>query len=178
MKKTLLFLLLTSALLINVSAQSQKVKFSIGPEVSLPTFSGITSSGSGGGISIDHFFSKKLAGFIGISVNHFKGGVADIFKNDTINGFTVMPILAGAKYFFTDKFYASGSAGIIVGIRNAGNHLALSPGAGILIPVSATSAFDLGVKLIGVPTGYSFSENSFLNKGGYSFLTFRIAYVF
>jgi hypothetical protein len=159
-------------------AQHKKLNFSIGPEVSVPTFSGITSPGIGGSISLEHFFSGKIAATIDISYNYFKGNVFDFFKQDTINGFSVMPVLVGGKYFFTDKFYISGAAGLIIGLHNAGNHLALSPGAGFLIPVSASSKIDLGVNLTGVPVGYSFSENSFLNKGGYSFLSFRIAYVF
>ena len=158
--------------------RSKKLKFSIGPEFSVPTFSGITSSGVGGGISLEHFFNKKIAGTIDISYNYFKGNVFDFYKHDTLNGFSIMPVLAGGKYFFTNKFYISGAAGLIIGLHNAGNHLALSSGTGWLIPVSANSKIDLGVKLTGVPAGYSFPENSFLNRGGYSFLTFKIAYVF
>ena len=89
-----------------------------------------------------------------------------------------MPVLPGVKYFVTDKFYASGALGIVIGIHNAANHFALSPGIGLLVPISEKSKIDLGLKLTGVPRGYSFSENIFLNKGGYSYLTFRIAYVF
>lgn len=159
-------------------AQSGGIKFSIGPEICLPTYAGITSNGIGGGVTLDYFLNKKIAVTGGISFDHFKGDVFDNFKNDTINGFSVMPVLIGVKYFVIHSFYVSGSAGVIVGLHNAGNHLALSPGAGIEIPVSAKAGFDVGVKLIGVPTGYSFSENSFLNKGGYSFLTLRVAYLF
>ncbi|MEP6597511.1 MAG: hypothetical protein ABJA71_16270 [Ginsengibacter sp.] len=178
MKKIYILSFFVSFFVSGLHAQSQKLTFSIGPQVSVPTFNGINSTGIGGGFSIERFFSKKLTGFIDISLNYFNGNVLDHFKNDTIKGFTVMPVLAGAIYFFTDKFYLSGAAGIVIGLHNAGNHLALSPGTGILIPISATSKIDLGLKLIGIPTGYSFSENNFLNKGGYSFLTFRIAYMF
>ena len=178
MKKTLSLLMIIFFAIRDTHAQSHKVKFAIGPEVSVPTYSGISSIGIGGGTYLEYFLNKKLAVTGDISFNYFKGNIFDFFKNDTINGFSIMPVLAGGKYFFTDKFYAAASAGLIIGLRNAGNHLALSPGAGIVIPFSETSAIDIGVKLIGVPRGYSFSENSFLNKGGYSFLTFRIAYVF
>lgn len=162
----------------SINAQSQKLKFSIGPEFLVPTFSGIPSSGVGGGICLEQFFNKKIAGAIDINFNYFRGNVFDFYKKDTIKGFSIMPVLAGGKYFFTNKFYLSGAIGLIIGLHNAGNHLALSPGTGLLIPVSATSKIDLEVNLTGVPTGYSFPENNFLNKGGYSFLTFKAAYVF
>lgn len=178
MKKTLSLLMIIFFAVSDTNAQSHKIKFAIGPEVSVPTYSGISSSGIGGGTYLEYFLNKKLAVTGDISVNYFKGNIFDFFKNDTINGFSIMPVLAGGRYFLTDKFYAGALAGLIIGLHNAGNHLALSPEAGIMIPFSSASAIDFGVKLIGVPRGYSFSENSFLNKGGYSFLTFRIAYVF
>ncbi len=159
-------------------AQRHEIKLSAGPEISIPTYSGISSGGIGGGISLDYFLTGKIALTGSISVNYFKGNVLNPFKNDTVSGFSLAPILVGGKYFFTEKFYAGGSAGLVVGLHHAANHLALSPGAGMIIPVSSTSGIDLGVRLTGVPRGYSFSENSFINKGGYSFLTFRVAYVF
>ena len=165
-------------LMISVRAQSQKLHYSIGPEFSLPTFSGISSHGGGAGAGLGYSFNKKIEGDIEISYSHFKGNVPDFFKHDTINGFSIMPILFRGKYFFGDKFYVSGAAGLVVGMHNAANHMALSPGTGVLIPVSSNSKIDLGVLLIGVPAGYSYPENNFLNRGGYSFLTFRIAYVF
>jgi hypothetical protein len=165
-------------LMISFRAQSQKVHYSIGPEFSLPTFSGIPSYGTGAGFSLGYYFNKRIEGDIGISYNYFKGNVSDVFKHDTIRSFSIMPILFRGKYFFGDKFYVSGAVGLVIGLHHAANHFALSPGTGVLIPVSAKSKIDLGVLLIGVPAGYSFSENNFLNKGGYSFITFRIAYVF
>lgn len=178
MKRILVSFLIIFSATITVHAQMHETKFSIGPEVAVPTYAGITSNGIGGGVTLEYFLNKKIAFTGGISFNHFNGDVFNNFKHDTINGFSVMPVLLGAKYFIVHSLYVSGSAGVIVGLRNAGNHLALSPGAGLEIPVSAKSGIDVGVKLIGVPTGYSFSENSFLNKGGYSFLTFRVAYLF
>jgi hypothetical protein len=178
MKKIPVLLSFMFVMLSSMYAQNKNLKFSIGPEYSVPTFSGSTSSGVGGGISLEHFFNRKIAVTIEISYNYFKGNIADFYKHDTINGFSIMPVLIGGKYFFTNKFYVSGAAGLIIGWHNAANHLGLSTGAGLLIPVSARSQIDLGVKLTGVPTGYSFPENSFLNKGGYSFITFKAAYVF
>lgn len=178
MKKILLSLFLIFSATVIVHAQVHETKFSIGPEVAVPTYAGITSNGIGGGVTLEYFLNKKVAVTGGISFNHFKGEVFNNFKHDTINGFSVMPVLFGAKYFIIHSFYVSGSAGVIVGLHNAGNHLALSPGVGIEIPVSSKTGVDVGVKLIGIPTGYSFSENSFLNKGGYSFLTCRLAYIF
>ncbi|MEO7045557.1 MAG: hypothetical protein ABI091_09655 [Ferruginibacter sp.] len=178
MKKILQILTLLIISVSNTDAQSHHVNFSIGPEYSLPTFSGISSCGIGAGISIEHFFNKRVEGVVAVSYGYFKGDVFDFYKNDTIKGFAVMPVLLGIKYFVSDKFYVSGAAGMVVGVHNAGNHLALSPGIGFLIPFSPHSKIDAGVKLIGIPRGYSFSENSFLNKGGYSYLTFKIAYIF
>ncbi len=165
-------------LLPGIYAQNKKMKFSIGPQISLPTYTGINSSGIGGGLSTEHSFNKKIGGFVDVSYNYFNGNVYDLFKHDTIKGFGIMPVFLGAKYFLTNRFYMSGAAGIVIGINNAGNHAALSPGAGLIVPISTTANMDVGVRLIAVPTGFSFPENSFLNKGGYSFLSLRIAYQF
>jgi hypothetical protein len=178
MKKIFLLLSVVITTVSSTSAQDQKIKFSAGPLLAIPTYNGITSTGIGGGAGLHYFVSKKISGIIDVSFTYFKGDVLNNFTDDTVKGFTIMPVLAGAKYFITNLFYLSASTALVIGLHNAGNHLALSPGAGIEIPVSSTSGIDLGLKLIGVPTGYSFSENSFLNKGGYSFLTFRIAYLF
>lgn len=170
---TLLFIVAVSA-----NAKSQNLNFSIGPEYSISTFKGISSNGIGGGVSIGHFFTKRVEGNISLSFNYFNGDVFNFDKTDTVVGFGIMPLLAGIKYFVTKKFYASGAMGMVIGINNAANHFALSPGIGFLYPLSQKSKLDLNVKLVGIPTGYSFSENIFLNKGGYSYLSFRVAYVF
>jgi hypothetical protein len=162
----------------NGSAQTKKINFSIGPELSVPVYRGISGTGIGGGISVGHFFNKRLEGEVAVSFNHFNGEVLNFNKTDTVAGFSVMPLLPGIKYFISRKFYASGGVGMVIGTRNAANHFALSPGLGFLFPVSCKNKLDAGVKLIGVPNGVSFPENIFLNKGGYSFVTFRVAYFF
>jgi len=178
MRKILILIVSVFVIVNNTDAQSKKINFSIGPEFSQPTFSGISGNGIGGGISIGYFFNKRIEGNVAISFNHFNSDVFNFNKTDTVNGFTIMPFLPGIKYFITDKFYASGAVGMVIGINNAANHFALSPGIGFLIPFSEKSKIDISLKLIGVPTGYSFPENIFLNKGGYSYLTFRLAYLF
>lgn len=178
MRKILILSVSIIFIISNIDAQSKKLNFSIGPEFSIPTFSGISGTGFGGGITIGHFLNKRIEGNIAISFNHFNGDVFNFDKTDTVKGFSIMPVLPGIKYFVTHKFYASGAVGMVIGIHNAANHFALSPGVGLLIPFSEKSKIDLSLKLIGVPTGYSFSENVFLNKGGYNYLTFRLAYLF
>ncbi len=161
----------------NINAQNPKVQLAIGPEFLQPTYSGISSSGIGGGVEAGYFLNKKFEININLSYHHFNGDVIDFYKKDTIHGFSIIPVLPGLKYFITKRLYANAAAGIVVGAKNAGNHFALSPSVGLLLPVSSKSAIDIGIKLIGVPLGYSFSENIFLNKGGYSYLGFRVAYV-
>ena len=171
-------LTITICAINNTHAQNKKISFSIGPEFSVATFSGISGTGIGAGITIEHFFNKRIEGNIAISFNRFNNDVFNFDKTDTLKGFSVMPVLPGIKYFITNKFYASGAIGMVIGIHNAANHFALSPGIGLLIPFSEKSKIDMNIKLIGVPAGYSFPENIFLNKGGYSYITFRVGYVF
>lgn len=162
----------------SIHAQKENLNFSIGPQYAVLTFPGIKSPAIGAGISLEHFLNRKTAETIDISYNYFKGNIINSFQHDTISGFSIMPVLAVCKYFLSDHVYISGGAGLVIGLHNAGNHAALSPGIALLVPVSLRSKIDIGVKLTGVPSGFSFSENTFLNKGGYSFLAFRGAYAF
>jgi hypothetical protein len=163
---------------VNVDAQNKKLSFSAGSEYLIPTYSGISANGYGGGFTAGFFFSRHWGGTFNVSLDHFNGRVVDLFKNDTIQGFSIMPVMPGIKYFVSHKFYLSADVGMIIGIHNAGNHFAVSPGIGVLFPVNKKSKVDFSVKLLGVPRGYTFSENTFLNGGGYSYLAFKAAYVF
>ncbi len=178
MKKIFVLILIVMLVVSNLKAQSKKTFFSIGPELSIPTFSEISGSGIGGGISIEHFFSKRIDGNLTISLVHFSNNVFNFNKSDTLKGFSVLPVLPGLKYFITERLYAGGAAGMVIGIHHAASHFALSPEIGLLFPVSAKAKIDIGAKLIGVLKNTSFPENIFLNRGGYSFVTFRAAYIF
>jgi hypothetical protein len=145
MKKILIILLIIFYAISNIDAQNKKLNFSIGPEFSVPTFSGISGTGFGGGISLELFFTKRIEGNVAISITHFNGDVFNFNKTDTVKGFSIMPVLPGIKYFVTDKFYASGAVGMVIGIHNAANHFALSPGIGLLTPFSEKSKIDLSL---------------------------------
>jgi hypothetical protein len=156
-------------------AQNSRTRFSIGPEFSLPTYKEFPSNGVGGSIAVDFRSRHRVSANIETGYNYFKGTVINEFKHDTTRGFGFVPILAGVKLSLANKYYASMRAGITLG-SSVG--FTLSPAVGVMLPNRLSPKIDLGIKLIGVPGMPSIPENTFLDRGGFSYLSFRAAIVF
>ncbi len=87
-----------------------------------------------------------------------------------------MPVLVGLRYFIWKSFYITGEAGVSIRMgHNTGTHLTLAPAAGYIIPIKK-SHIDLGIKLMNVVEGGGIPESTSLQRGGYGYWTFRIAY--
>ena len=170
--RTLFVLLVT--ICITCSLHAQRTRFTIGPEFSLPTYKELPSNGIGGSIAVEFRSKHKVSAVVETGYNYFWGKYVNVWKQDTIHGFGFAPILAGAKLTLREKYYAAMRAGLTLGKTRA---FTLSPAAGIMLPNSRTPKLDLGIRLIGVIGMPSIPENSFLDRGGFSYLNLRIAIV-
>ncbi|MEO5562194.1 MAG: hypothetical protein ABIR18_02140, partial [Chitinophagaceae bacterium] len=149
MKKNLLVFTLLFAVLY-LKAQEPKLKISINAELVVPTYAEIPSMGIGGAVNADYLLSRKVSAALTVGYDHFYGNVFDVFTDETIHGFSILPVMVGVKYYFPSQFYISGQGGMVVGLKHAGNAPALSPGIGMLLPVNGKRKIDIGLKFTGV----------------------------
>ena len=159
-------------------AQNSRARFSIGPEFSLPAYHEFPSNGYGASAGIAFRSRNRFSATIDVGYNHFKGTVINEFKQDTIRGFSFIPVLIGVKYSFGNKFYATMRGGGIYGSHNSFIGYSLSPAAGVMLPNRHNPKVDLGVRLIGAIPMPAILENTFIESGGFSYLNFRAAIVF
>lgn len=159
-------------------AQKNKLVVSAGPVLLIPTYSEINSAGFGFGADVEYKLNKKIAIASDIDINIFNSNVKNIFTNKITNGFIIMPLLVGVKWTAFKNFYFTGKTGVVAGLKNAGTNFSFSPGLGYLININGKQKLDVGLKLVGVLPMSSIPENTFLEKGGYSFLSLKLAYRF
>lgn len=178
MKKVIVLISIIIFLTNKGIAQNRKFSFSAGPAILIPTFSEINSAGFGIGAGIEYNLSKKISIVSDIDLNIFNSKVKNIFTNEITDGFIIMPLLVGLKWIAFKNFYFTGKSGVVAGLKNAGTNHSLSSGIGYLIPIGGKPKFDIDLKLVGVLPQTSIPENAFLEKGGYSFLSLKLAYRF
>lgn len=103
-----LFLFLIVILLASSSLLAQKKGISIGGNVYFPVgdWADYANTGWGGSASYEHQLSKEVAGVI------YSGYTA--FSGDAGYDVTIVPLLAGAKFYFTPKWdwYIAGMLGV------------------------------------------------------------------
>jgi hypothetical protein len=159
-------------------AQDHKFRLSANLSLSVPTYKEISSMAIGFGANGEFAINKRWATLFSADFHHFYGTVIDHFKNDTIKGFSILPVMAGLKYYAKEKFYLGAQAGVSVGLQHAGNCPAIAAFTGMLLPLRNDKKMDIGLKFTGIKRQTSFPENTFLNRGGYSFLSGRIGFFF
>ena len=168
--------LLIAAIIISTCAQAQKrIKFSLGPEFSLPTYEEFTSNGIGASATVELRATKKLSATLDVGHNHFSGTVVNPFYGDTTRGFGITPVLFGLKLDIANNFYAGIRGGLAFGPIVT---YCLSPAAGVVFPNNKNPRIDIGARLIGVMGMPTFPEKAFIERGGYSYINFRAAIVF
>ena len=159
-------LLLSSSLLF---AQPKKFIPSVGVEFNLLLES---NNAVGGGFHFreEHFFSQNFSASLTVGYIRFKGDIVywDGSKDKT---FSLIPVLLGGKYFI-HKFYGGFEGGLAIkASSNVSTLPAVSPSVGILL-----NKLDISCKLLSVLQMPSIPENTFLQRGGYSYIGVRIAY--
>ena len=103
------FSLLILSLLLSTSLFAQKPGISIGGNVYFPVgdWADLANIGYGGSVTYEHPLGKGIAGVIYSGYTYFGG--------DTENfNWTMVPLLAGAKFYFTPKqdWYMAGLLGV------------------------------------------------------------------
>lgn len=112
MKKLFTFVTLVLLLVGFTNAQSiNKIKLGVGPYIGFPmgTFGDVTSIGFGVIAQGEYDFGNQLIGTVTTGYLSFSGKEVQGFKNGT---WSVIPILVGAKYFFTPNIYGAGQLGL------------------------------------------------------------------
>ena len=177
MQKTLL--LFISMLITNlIIGQDHKFRASAHVTLSIPTYKDIPSMGAGLGTTGEFAINKKWATLFSIDFHNFYGKVIDHFNQDTIKGFSILPVMAGLKYYSKEKFYIGAQGGIVVGLKHTGNCPGLAASTGMLLPLKNGHKVDIGLKFTAALSQVSIPENNFLDRGGYNFLSGNIGFFF
>jgi len=172
MKKLFLALMVITMAIPSVKAQekmSSNSSLSLGVEASLP-IGDFNDAGYNFGIGGSLQGEYKPAGDLGLTLN---AGFINYFAKETtiagvhINGkdFGIIPVMAGAKYYFSPKVYAHGQLGAGFGTTSgSGTFFTYTPGIGAYL----SNKVDLMVKFV----GYSKSGGTWNSIGA------RLAYNF
>ena len=155
MKKAI-FTLAIAALALTAGAQDKggsdkSFKPSIGLEAGLSTGSRLNI-----GASLQGEFSA--AENIGVTLN---AGYLYTLKKDFIPSSSLIPVLGGVKYYFSEQFFGHAQAGMTF-FKGGGSAFTYSPGLGYQV----SENFDITAKYLG------------FSKGGGSYFGLRAAYSF
>lgn len=174
MKKVLLSLLMVAGLGYAASAQTEGAvqKLSIGAEFGLPTEKNSNTLIVGGSLQYEHPVAKSLsltgsAGYLSLMTT---GDAKDALKALGIKtSFGVVPLKAGAKYYFGGNFYGAGELGAAISTETGGSTLfAVAPTLGASFSVADKSSLDFGLRY----------ENWSGNGGSTGFIGLRAAFAF
>jgi hypothetical protein len=161
--------------LFNAHAQQKESNFFLSPSLYVGAHNPSEKNTNGYGIHVgaQHVLSKNFFGTATLGYVYIKGEFVD-FDGNTENHFALLPVLIGLRYNIK-PFFASFEIGAAIrASANAKTRPALVPAIGASI-----KKFDFFVKLFGVPeTSYGVPEQSYLQRGGYSYFQFGAAYHF
>lgn len=179
MKKILLLVCLVAGFL---SASAQRKTYSnpltIGIDLGIPAYTIIGDmSGVLTGIHIkkewrptSHFAASLSAGY-----QYFAGTVTS-FDGKEVKNFSVLPLLAGIKYYGWDKYFLGFETGFHIGLdANTATKLALVPSIGAMLPVGKKH-LEVALRYSGTKSGANFPEAPLLNRGGYGFIGIRLGW--
>jgi hypothetical protein len=168
--KPLIVILIFSSL--HAHSQTRKNFLGIGGEFSYPVHAYQSNKAIGLGLNIkgEHFFSSKFSGLASIGYTSYHGKL--VYWNGTEDeDFALSPVLIGGR-FFIQRFYMELQAGVAISSsENVNTSFTIAPAIGFMY-----KKLDLAIRLFAIPAMPSIPENTFLEKGGYSYLTFRFFY--
>jgi len=173
MKKLVLSLVLVAGLGFAANAQTEKAvrKLSIGAEFGLPT-SGSDELLVGGSLQFEQPIAKSLnftvsAGYLSDMITGDSKKALQAFGLPTSYG--IVPIKAGAKYYFGGNFYGAGEVGAAISTTSGGGTaFAIAPTLGASFSVAKSSSLDFGLRY----------ENWSREGNSSGFMGLRAAYVF
>ena len=166
------------AIAFSVNAQDSKsdkpLKFSVGVEAGLPLgdFKEYAKFGIGGSVQGEYAVMESLGLTLNAGFLSFGGKTVDLgglgsFKYGST---TLIPVLAGAKYYFTEKVYGHAQLGVSFlsykedGETSSSSAFTYAPGIGVM----ATENIDILLKY----------QAATKNGSSLSFLGLRVAYTF
>lgn len=155
----------------NLYSQTKNL-IGIGGEVGYPVSAYESNKAIGLGINVkgEHFFAPQFSGLATVGYASYRGKLV-YWDGTEDKNFALVPVLIGAR-FFVQKFYAELEAGVALkATENVNTGMALAPAIGFM-----NKKLDLSLRFFAVPAMPSIPENTFLEKGGYSYLTLRFFY--
>ena len=171
MKKKILLLHL---LFICLGSYAQQKGWTVSVGVS-PVHSQLPAAGTGISIARDFNRQKKLGLVVEAGFLHFGGKVINPFLHDTAAHLNFVPLLGGLHYRINKKIFAGLQAGMLCKAgKNIGTLPLIRPEAGVVVFPLKKAVIDMAVQWYLVSGLPSIPENSFLKKGGYDFVQFRI----
>lgn len=145
MKKVLLSLAIV-ATVFTANAQKKSsdnpLKFSVGLDAGYPIgdIGDFSSFAIGGSVQGDYTVAEKFAVTLNAGYLNFSG-------KDGAESFSLIPVLAGAKYFFSENFYGHAQLGVSFGASNTeGTNFTYAPSVGYQI----TPNFDIAAKYLAI----------------------------
>lgn len=179
MKKITLLLCLVAGIM---TAAAQKRTYdnplTIGLDLGLPVYTVIGDmKGVLTGLHIkkewrptNHFAALLNAGYT------FFSGTVTSFDDKEVKNFSVLPLLAGIKYYGWDKYFLGLETGLNIGLDgNTATRLALIPSIGAMLPVGKKQ-LEVALRYNATKAGATFPEASLLNRGGYGFMALRLGW--
>lgn len=167
MKRVFLSLAI-AAIAFSANAQSKQFKFSAGVEAGLPLgdFDKTSSIGIGGSAQGEYAVAEKIGVTLSAGYLSFSGKSVDLGYGITTKWPTasIVPVLAGAKYYITESVYAQAQAGISFFNNDGGSAFTYAPGVGMLV----AEKIDISLKY----------QAATKNSSTVAFLGLRAAYSF
>lgn len=171
MKKLLLSLALVAGLGFAANAQTEGAvnKISVGPDFLLPVGDNTNGLALGFGGSAMGEFNVAKSLNLTINAGYLSLAPEKELKDLGATNSGVIPLKAGAKYYFGGNFYGAGEVGAAIFTENnAGTAFTFAPTIGASFSVADKSSIDLGIRYEG------WSKNSTT----LSFIGIRAAYAF
>ncbi|NLR63157.1 hypothetical protein HGH92_02450 [Chitinophaga varians] len=173
--KKIVFLLFLSWSTITATAQ-KKFTLSIGPSASISTLRALDAKGIGALLAGEYQFHTRFSVVAIAGYEHFSTNLYDPWAHVNVTTFNLMPVMAGMRYYPWPFLYGGVSTGIVIkGSEHVRSRLAIAPAVGYLLP-AGKGKIDMGLQLMGIPQGMGISEQNVLERGGYSYLSLRVAY--
>jgi hypothetical protein len=163
MKTILLFAAISMSL--PALAQIGKSTLNMGASISTPFKSHEINKTIGYGVFLkgEHSLSKNISVTARAGYTFYKGEI-NYFDNTHQKNFALLPLLLGATFTIKKIYLGMELGAILPASMPVNSHFAFSPNAGFRL-----NRLAIGLDLMVIPEVPSAPENSFLQKGGYSY---------
>ncbi len=169
-----------TAICLSVSSfaqQKKQIRLSAGPEVAYTASDNIIfwGTGIGGSAQAEYFFNEKISAAFFTGYASYLG--VSILGGTKFPALHVVPVRIGGRYYFTERIYLGGQAGVgflsggglaasVLGAK--GTSFSYSPQAGYLFKINKKKRIDATVKY----EGFHYTNGNFNSTG------LRLAYIF